>query len=87
MTIRRSDAFHNIFCCNEVLVGVLKSYLKTVSLYSFSLHKNNRYENTPMQQTATFHGCNNGSFYLKYFDYFHNFAQNIDRVYALEPPQ
>ena len=45
------------------------------------------YENMPMQQTAIFHGCKNDNFHLKFFDYFHIFAQNIDRGYTLEPPQ
>ena len=44
------------------------------------------YENTPMQQTAIFHGCKNDIFRLKCFGYFHIFAQNIDCVYTLEPP-
>ena len=45
------------------------------------------YENTPMQHTAIFHGCKNDDFQLKYFVYFHIFAQNIDCEYTLEPPQ
>ena len=43
------------------------------------------YENTPMQHTAIFHGCENDNFHLICFDYFHIFAQNIDRGYTLEP--
>ena len=38
-------------------------------------------------ETAIFHGCKNDNFHLKFFDYFHIFAQNIDRGYRLEPPQ
>ena len=37
-----------------------------------------------MQYTAIFHGCKNDNFQLKYFDYFHIFAQNIDCWYMLE---
>ena len=44
------------------------------------------YENIPMQYTAIFHSCKNDNFRLKYFDYFHFFAQNIDCGYTLEPP-
>ena len=44
------------------------------------------YENTPMQYTAIFHGCKNDNFQLKFFDYFHIFAQNIYCGYTLEPP-
>ena len=40
-----------------------------------------------MQLTAIFHGCKNDKFQSKSFDYFHIFAQNIDRGYTLEPPQ
>ena len=47
---------------------------------------NFHYENTPMQHTAIFHGCKNDNFYLKFFDYFLIFAQNIDCGYTLEPP-
>ena len=43
------------------------------------------YVNTPMQHTAIFHGCKNDNFWLKLFDHFHIFAQNIDCVYTLEP--
>ena len=45
------------------------------------------YENTPMQHTAIFHGCKNYHLQLNFFDYFHVFAQNIDRGYTLELPQ
>ena len=48
-----------------------------------SLH----YENTPMQHTAIFHGCENDNFQLKTFAIFHIFAQNIDCGYKLDPPQ
>ena len=37
------------------------------------------YENMPMQQTAIFHWCKNDNFHLKFLNYFHIFAQNIDR--------
>ena len=36
------------------------------------------FENTPMQHTAIFHGCKNDNFQLKFFDYIHIFAQNIN---------
>ena len=37
------------------------------------------YENKPVQYIAIFHGCKkNDNFQLKFFDYFHIFAQNID---------
>ena len=39
-----------------------------------------------MQHTANFHGSKNDNFQLKFVDYFHIFDQNIDCVYALEPP-
>ena len=45
------------------------------------------YENMPMQHTAIFHGSKSDNFHVKSFDYFHIFAQNIDRGYTLEPPQ
>ena len=34
------------------------------------------YENTPMQNTAIFHGCKDDNFQLIFFYYFHIFAQN-----------
>ena len=37
------------------------------------------YENTPI-----FHNCNNDNIRLKFFDYFHIFAQNIVCGYTLE---
>ena len=40
-----------------------------------------------MQHTAIFHGCKNDNFQLKFLDYFHIFAQNIDYGYTLESPQ
>ena len=43
-------------------------------------------ENMPMQHRAIFHGCKNDKFRLKFFDYFHIFAQNIGCGYTLEPP-
>ena len=42
------------------------------------------YENTPMQNTAIFHGCKNVHFQMNFFLIF---AQNIDCGYTLEPPQ
>ena len=42
------------------------------------------HENMPMQYTAIFHSCKNDNFRLKYFDYFHIFAQNIDCGHTLE---
>ena len=33
------------------------------------------YDNTPMQYTAIFHGCENDNFQLNSFDYFHILAQ------------
>ena len=44
-------------------------------------------DNMPMQYTAIFHGCKNGNFSVKKSNIFLIFAQNIDRVYTLEPPQ
>ena len=50
----------------------------------FVLH----YANMPKQCTAIFHGCNNVNFQMKKsFNIFLIFAQNIDCVYTLEPPQ
>ena len=37
--------------------------------------------------TWIFHDCKNDNFQLKFFDYLHICAQNIDRGYTLEPPQ
>ena len=53
------------------------------------LRKNNseHYENTPMQYTAIFNGCKNNNFQMKNSDIFLIFAQNIDCLYTLEPPQ
>ena len=45
------------------------------------------YENTPMQYTAIFHGCENDNFQMTNCDVFLIFAQNIDYGYTLEPPQ
>ena len=56
------------------------------SLKSLHHGNSNHYENTPMQYTAIFHGCKNDNSKLKFFDYFHIFAQNIYCGYALEPP-
>ena len=39
-----------------------------------------------MQYTGIFHICKSDKLQLKMFDYFHNFAQNIDRGYTLESP-
>ena len=39
-----------------------------------------------MQYTAIFHGCKNFHFQMKIFNSL-TFAQNIDCVYTLEPPQ
>ena len=41
----------------------------------------------PMQYTEIFLGAENDNFYLKIFDIFLNFAQNIDCGHTLEPPQ
>ena len=51
------------------------------------LHGAKHYENTPMQYTAIFHGCNKDNFHMKNCYIFLMFAQNIDCGYALEPPQ
>ena len=40
-----------------------------------------------VQYTAIFHGSKNNNFQMKCFDIFAIFAQNIDCVYPLEPPQ
>ena len=45
-----------------------------------------RYENTPMQYPAIFHGCKNVNFQMKKYNIFLIFAQNIDCGYTLEPP-
>ena len=34
-----------------------------------------------------FHGCKNDNFQLQILNYFIIFAQNIDCVYTLDPPQ
>ena len=44
------------------------------------------YENTPMQNTAIFHGCKNVHFQIIFFNIFLIFAQNIGCGYTLEPP-
>ena len=44
------------------------------------------YENTSMQYTAIFHGCNKDNFHMKNCDIFLFFAQNIDGGYTLELP-
>ena len=44
------------------------------------------YENTPMQYTAIFHGCENDNFQLIFFTIFIFFAYNIYCGYTLEPP-
>ena len=51
------------------------------------LHGAKHYENTPMQYTAIFHGCNKDNFHMKNCYIFLMFAQNIDCGYTLEPPQ
>ena len=47
------------------------------------------YEITPIQYTCTaiFHGHKNDNFQMKNCNIFLIFAQNIDCVYTLEPPQ
>ena len=40
-----------------------------------------------VEYSVIFHGCKNGNFQMKKNDIFFMFAQNIDRGYALEPPQ
>ena len=47
----------------------------------------NHYVNISVQYTAIFHGCKNDNFQMKIFDIILIFAQNIDCVYTLEPPQ
>ena len=59
--------------------GTTKAGFRSIFLYF-------HYENTPMQHTATFHGCKKDNFWLNFFGYFHIFAQNIDCGYSLEPP-
>ena len=44
------------------------------------------YDNIPKQKTVIFHGCKNDYFQMKNCDIFLPFAQNIDRVYTIEPP-
>ena len=46
----------------------------------------NHNANTPMQNTAIFHGCKNVNFQMKKYNIFLIFAQNIDCGYTLEPP-
>ena len=58
------------------------SLIRNLRASSHLLH----YENTPMQNTAIFHGCKNDKFQLIFFFYSHIFAQNIDCWYTLEPP-
>ena len=68
--------------CNSVKPTCRKS------LQSNHVHKVRvvlHYENTPMQYTAIFNSCKNDNFKLKFFDYFHIFAQNIYCGYTLEP--
>ena len=47
----------------------------------------NHYANISVQYTAIFHGCKNDNFQMNFFSIFNIFAQNIDCVYMLEPPQ
>ena len=56
------------------------------SAYFFRFNRISHYANMPMQYAAIFHGCKNDNFQLKYFDFFHVFAQNIDCGYTLKPP-
>ena len=58
-------------------------FREDVSMAFFPLH----YANMSVQYTAIFHGCKNGNFQMKKCEIFLIFAQNIDRGYALEPPQ
>ena len=44
-------------------------------------------DNTPMQYKATFTAVKNDKFQMKKFEFFLNFAQNIDCGYTLETPQ
>ena len=41
----------------------------------------------PMQYITIFHSCKNDNFQMKNCDVFLFFAQKIDCVYTLEPPQ
>ena len=45
------------------------------------------YANTPMQYTAIFHSCKNVHFQMKISNIFLIYAQNIECVITLEPPQ
>ena len=45
------------------------------------------YANMPMHYTSFFLSGKNDNFQMKNCDFFHIFAQNIDRGYTLEPPQ
>ena len=76
---------------NHTFAGKAKhKQLTTTRCLSDNLYKDAldlHYANIPVQYTAIFHGCKNDNFQLKYFDYFHIFAQNIDFGYTLELPQ
>ena len=65
----------------------LRTKGELVVLLSFTCNYVVYYANMSVHYTAIFHGCKNGNFQLKFFDYFHVFAQNIDCGYTLEPPQ
>ena len=59
----------------------------TEKLLTGTLNKSrNHYANMSVQYTAIFHGRKNGNYQMKKFDIFLIFAQNMDRGYALEPP-
>ena len=47
----------------------------------------NHYDNTPMQNAASFNGCENDNCKLKSLFFLFIFTQNIDRGYFLELPQ
>ena len=69
-----------------VITASLSEKIFLIKTYFVVVHGQgscNHYENTPMQDTAIFHGCKNYNFRLNFFYYFHIFAQNIDCGYTL----
>ena len=85
MVFCESDNFYFKTCICTLSLRIKHEYL--IMDPQLKMKKTfSHYENTPMQDPAIFHGCKNDNFRLKFFDYIHRFAQNIDCWYTLEPP-
>ena len=69
---------HNLFVSVSQSIN-LHNWRIASSQPTFTKQNSSRhYENTPMYNTAIFHGCKNNNFQMKNCDVFLIFAKNID---------